>query len=57
MMFLKQKFKVGTFITACRSFPSSVTDLYWDCYLFVINCDLLASKIVNQEEIIILNLT
>ena len=54
MMFLKQKFKVVTFITACTSFSSSVTDLCWVCYLFVFNCDLLASKIVNEEEIIIL---
>ena len=59
-MFLKQKFKVGTFITACRLLTSlislilSVTDLCWDCHLFVINCDLLGSKIVNEEEIIII---
>lgn len=57
MMFLKQKFKVGIFITAYRSMCSLiplVTDLYWYCYLFGIYCDFLGSKVVNEEEIIIL---
>ena len=60
MMFLKQKFKVGIFITAYRSmcslmFINSISHRFvLVIYLFGIYCDFLGSKIVNEEEIIIL---